>query len=260
MAGSASTPPPRPPGSAQGGNVLTRKIGPAPVYVWALAAVAGYLLYRHFAGAAASPSAVAVAPSTGDTSGATGAAGTGGSGDSGAGIGGGGASPVDSLSADLISQLAGGLTGITGDLTGALINQQDVIAGFGAAALQSNYQLEQAIIASYTPQQTPATIATTPGAAAPATTAPTSALKLPSTVSGTIPVGSSAAQTAMLSSLPDLVSGSFTPAPDSFPSGPVGGATAAKQTQQGSYVISSGAGAVKSGATKTNYQAKARAV
>ena len=37
-------------------NKLTRKVGPLPVYAWALLAVAGYLAWRHFSGSSSSAS------------------------------------------------------------------------------------------------------------------------------------------------------------------------------------------------------------
>lgn len=56
------------------GNPLTRKIGPAPAYAWVLAAVIGFLVYRHYranqnAAATAANQNAATFPDTGTTGG-----------------------------------------------------------------------------------------------------------------------------------------------------------------------------------------------
>lgn len=147
----AGSPPPPPPAARKATNVLTRKLGPAPVYVWIIAAAGLYLGYRYLAGGSTTASSGSSPASTGDTSGIPQTtSGGGGSADTGA-SGGGGATAADSLSADLLSTLIGNNGALAGQLADALTGASSVIAGLGSEALSNNGLLEQAIIASYTP-------------------------------------------------------------------------------------------------------------
>lgn len=60
---------PKPKGN--GKNILTKKLGPLPVWVWVATAVGTYLAYRYFTGANASAAQVTT-PSSTDSSGTTG--------------------------------------------------------------------------------------------------------------------------------------------------------------------------------------------
>lgn len=145
----AGNPPPPLPSRRARGNVLTRKLGPAPVYVWVIAAAGLYLGYRYLRGTGTAGGATSSAPS--DSSGIPQTVnGTGGTSDSGS-AGGGGASAADSLSADLLSTLLGDSAALSGQLADALTGATSTIAGLGSEALTQNGLLEQAIISSYTP-------------------------------------------------------------------------------------------------------------
>jgi len=151
--------PPRPPGKAGAGNPLTRKLGPAPVYVWVAVAAVTFLLYRHFAtGSGAGGGLLGGSGLTGTTSNPSGSTDTGAS-------GGGGATAIDSLPADLIAQLFGTSAALNSQLVDALVNTNAQSAGLAQSA-------ESALFASYTPQSPQPTVVTAPSAAAPVAAAP----------------------------------------------------------------------------------------
>lgn len=139
-------PPPRTP--ASGGNPLTRKLGPAPVYVWVAAAAAAYLGYRYLTGGGSAGGGAGVGtsglgvPSTSNGGGAT---------DSGS-SGGGGASPADAFSADMLANLLGDNATLEATLADALVGASSAIAGLGGEALSQLGQLQGSIIGSYTPR------------------------------------------------------------------------------------------------------------
>lgn len=110
-----------PTGGAPTGGVkgrLTAKVGPLPVYAWALIIVGGYLAYRRFAGSstgAGASSASPATPNTGDVGGTVGGAGD----TSGAGGGSFSAAGPDpsSGSYDALLALLGQQTAALGDLS-----------------------------------------------------------------------------------------------------------------------------------------------
>ena len=125
-------------------NPLTKKAGPAPVWVWLVVALVGYYVYTHYISGSAATSSQSPAASvgTGTNSGDTTSAPASGQG-----------AAVDNVSADLLSQMTNGLVGVNTNLVSALENANNNIVGLGSEALQQNGQLEQAIIQSYVPQQ-----------------------------------------------------------------------------------------------------------
>lgn len=110
---------PKPAPTARKGNVLTRKAGPFPAWLWAVLVIVAYLLFsRLTAGAATSTESTAV-PVSSDTSGA----------DSGAQQPAGGAgSPADNFNADLIGELYGTNAATIDTLTNALLTQRAIDA------------------------------------------------------------------------------------------------------------------------------------
>ena len=139
-----------------GGAGLAKKAGPLPVWGWAVAALVVYFLYKRFA--SSSSSAVASSPASVGTGTTTVPLDTGG----GAPASGQG-SPMDNLSADLLSQFAGNLTTVNSNLVTGLLGSQSAIEGLGSEALAQNGALEQAIINGKLWGQTPTTTATSGG-------------------------------------------------------------------------------------------------
>ncbi len=83
-------------------QVLTRKVGPAPLWAWVIAAVVGYVIYRNYSGGPSTPT------DTTNALGAPRAGATGGlpaNGDTGSAGGSGGGGIADNMSADLLSAL-----------------------------------------------------------------------------------------------------------------------------------------------------------
>lgn len=121
-------------------NVLTRKVGPAPLWAWVAAAIVLYLVYRSFAKGA----------STGTTTGGAlsvnpGAGTNGGGSDAASGQG----SAADNLSSGLLEALAGNLVDVNSSLAYALMHSSSTIEGLGTEALRQNGATTQAVIDSY---------------------------------------------------------------------------------------------------------------
>ena len=122
---------------------LGHKVGPLPVYGWAIVAVVGYLGYKHFAGASTASTASTTANTT-PTTDTTGAAGTGSSGGaSGQADTGSGASAFD----------PNAFYGAFGDLTTVLLGTNDAVSGLSAQQQQLAAQLQDLYTAR---NQTPA--------------------------------------------------------------------------------------------------------
>lgn len=132
-------------GGVQG--VFRRKLGPAPVWVWAVSALVLWFLYRRFfAGGTAASQSSPTSIGTGTYDAGTVATG-------GGAPASGGGSAADNLNADLIGQLTGSLVGVNSNLTTALMNSTNAVEGLGSQALAQSGYLQQAIIQSYVPQQ-----------------------------------------------------------------------------------------------------------
>ncbi len=144
------------PGKAAGvKNGLTKKVGPLPVYGWALLAVGVYLGVKKFGGAATS---TATGTATPTASGSPGPSAGGGGGSDG---GGGGNVSGDTLLAGLAAQnanLTSGLLGaqqadvqINSNLVTGLLGAFGAVQGLGETALNQSGYLEQAVVNSYFP-------------------------------------------------------------------------------------------------------------
>lgn len=105
------------------GGRLTAKVGPFPVWAWVLAALAGYLAYRRFAGGGSSTATLSPTATSADSnatpvgldSGSPPASGAGG--------------PAGNVSDDLLSQLSGFQTSI--DTLTAAVQSSDAYATLG---------------------------------------------------------------------------------------------------------------------------------
>ena len=138
------------------GGRLTQKVGPLPVYAWAILAIGGYYLYTRYQSSAATAAATtATTPSTTDTTGTTGTAtdtsgttgggsATGDSSGNGTGSGYSGANDMlaqllasnETIAADLAS-LSSSST-LTGNSTSQGVATNDISPGFEPAAVTSN--------------------------------------------------------------------------------------------------------------------------
>lgn len=137
-------------------GVLTHKLGPAPLWAWAVIAIVGYVLWSKFRSGSSGSNAQATAPASIGSGTST----TGSAPDTSATSGQG--SSIDNLDAGLLATLlqqdanvfglantaVGSLTTVNSNLVTGLLNSQNVIEGFGTTALNNSTLIEQQILAT----------------------------------------------------------------------------------------------------------------
>lgn len=120
-------------------EALTRKIGPAPAWVWGVTGIVAFVVYRRYANkATSSPSALVGAPTTGSatTSGGGSAGGTSGSTGAGSGMG----TAVDNLNPDLLNAFGG----LASALSYSLVSAVSGIESLGTEALAQSGATQRA--------------------------------------------------------------------------------------------------------------------
>lgn len=127
------------PAAKKSGNPLSKKIGPAPVWLWIILTVVFWYIYKHFT---TTTSANAATMGPGGVNTGTSSAGLGSTSAPASGQG----SSADNLNADLLGLLGSfgqNLVDVNTNLANALMSAQSAIAGMGQTALEQEGAIAQ---------------------------------------------------------------------------------------------------------------------